>query len=165
MHAAAQASIDSYFISWNCQLVLHIKVLPLCNKSSSVEIEQSCVRMMLNISHIRLECASHMWKKNVSMCSCPCTYICVFCVCVCVYGRVCIWLWKPVLRYRIEYGEKGFYLSRCHSWWMPLIRQAQSGIISHLSSHSLHFLSIILYSLSPTLGGPHTHPFFPLWHW
>lgn len=29
----------------------------------------------------------------------------------------------------------------CHSWWMPLIRQAQSGIILHLSSHSSPLLS------------------------
>lgn len=45
-------SIESFFILWNCQLVLHIKVLPMCNKYSS-EINQSLARMRQNIGHIR----------------------------------------------------------------------------------------------------------------
>lgn len=61
----------------------------------------------------------------------------VWCVYLCV---------KPASRYIIEYGGVGFYLCGCHSWWMLLIRQAQSGIIPHLASHSLPLLSIIFYS-------------------
>lgn len=63
------------------------------------------------------------------------------CMVWCVY--LCV---KPASRYIIEYGGVGFYLCGCHSWWMLLIRQAQSGIIPHLASHSLPLLSIIFYS-------------------
>lgn len=52
--AATWLLVDSYFILWNCQLVLQMKALLSRSSCCSAGISQSFARMMQNISHIRL---------------------------------------------------------------------------------------------------------------
>lgn len=44
---------------------------------------------------------------------------------------------------QVSHVPRKCYLSRCHSWWIPLIRQAQSAIILHFSSHSVGLVFVV----------------------
>lgn len=130
-------SINLCCVSRVCQLVWHMNALP----SLSCIVQQILTTLL--IEH---------WNIEVTL----------GCDAVDTYGHsVCAWLWNCgetcLMVYNwICWKKRGLYLSVCHCWWMLLIRQAQSGIIPHFSSHSLLFLCIILDSLHPFLAATMT---------
>lgn len=131
--AAPQLHIGSCFISWNCQLILRRNALPLGNKSSTVDIQQSSARMKPNLSHIRLKRARvNQQRKHMYVLVWTCGSLrCALCVCV----------ENSASYFIIEYGDKSVLFVRV-SVLMDVPHKT-----STIRNHSSSFLPLLVFRL------------------